>query len=94
MLPVFEKLLRSGGMYQRHGSGALGLAWTACGRLAGYLEPHINSWDCLAGLLLIEEAGGFTNDFLRPNGLIEGNRVIAGPKGLKAELMRLTEHWR
>jgi myo-inositol-1(or 4)-monophosphatase len=94
MLPVFEKLLRSGGMYQRHGSGALGLAWTACGRLAGYLEPHINSWDCLAGLLLIEEAGGFTNDFLEGNGLIEGNRVIAGPKGLKAELMRLTENWR
>ena len=42
----------------------------------------------------VVEAGGFTNDFLANNGLLEGNRVIAGPKGLKAELMRLTEHWR
>lgn len=94
MFPLFEKLLGSGGMYQRHGSGALGLAWTACGRLAGYLEPHMNSWDCLAGLLLIEEAGGFTNDFLANGGLTRGNRVIAGPKGLKAELERLTDHWK
>lgn len=93
MLPLFEKLLASGGMYQRHGSGALGLAWTACGRLIGYLEPHMNSWDCLAGLLLIEEAGGFANDFLANDGLTKGNRVIAGPKGLKPELDRLTAHW-
>lgn len=93
MVPLFDNLLRSGGMYQRHGSGALGLAWTANGRLAGYLEPHMNSWDCLAGLLLIEEAGGFTNDFLANGGLTEGNRVIAGPKGLRQELARLTEHW-
>jgi len=94
MLPVFEKLLRSGGVYQRHGSGALGLAWTAAGRLIGYLEPHMNSWDCLAGLLLIEEAGGFTNDFLSESGLVDGNRVIGGPKPLRAELERLTAHWR
>lgn len=93
MLPLFEKLLRSGGMYQRHGSGALGLAWTACGRLAGYVEPHMNSWDCLAGLLLVTEAGGFTNDFLANDGLTGGNPVVAGPEGLRAELERLTGHW-
>ncbi len=94
MVPLFEKLLRAGGMYQRHGSGALGLAWTACGRLAGYLEPHMNSWDCLAGLLLIAEAGGVTNDFLAGDALTAGNRVIAGPEGLMATFMRLTDHWR
>ncbi len=93
MLPLFEKLLASGGMYHRHGSGALGLAWTAAGRLIGYLEPHMNSWDCLAGILLIEEAGGFANDVLANNGLLDGSRIIAGPKPLKAELERLTSHW-
>jgi myo-inositol-1(or 4)-monophosphatase len=93
MLPLFDKLLNARGMYQRHGSGALGLAWTAAGRLIGYLEPHMNSWDCLAGLLLVEEAGGFTNDFLENNGLLDGNPVIAGPKALEAEFARLTDHW-
>lgn len=93
MLPLFTKLLAAGGMYHRHGSGALGLAWTAAGRLIGYVEPHMNSWDCLAGLLLIEEAGGFAHDFLQNNGLLDGNLVIAGPKSLQAELERLTSHW-
>ena len=40
------------------GSGALGLAHVAAGRLSGFIEEHQNAWDCLAGLLLVEEAGG------------------------------------
>jgi myo-inositol-1(or 4)-monophosphatase len=74
--PLIERLLERGGMYHCHGSGALGLAWTACGRLIGYVEPHMNSWDALAGLLLIEEAGGLVNDFLAGDGLMKGNRTI------------------
>lgn len=83
---MIARLLAQGGMYHRHGSGALGLAWTACGRLIGYVEAHMNSWDALAGLLLIREAGGFTNDFLAADGLHRGNRVVAGPTGLRAAL--------
>ena len=86
IVPVIEKLLRQGGIYHRHGSGALGLAWTAAGRLIGYVEPHMNSWDCLAGLLLVEEAGGFVCDFLKDDGLVNGGRIIAGPKPLENAL--------
>lgn len=91
--PLIGDLLAAGGMYQRHGSGALGLAWTACGRLVGYLEPHMNSWDCLAGLLLVREAGGFTNDFLADDGLEAGNCVIAGPPQLRDALEALAARW-
>jgi myo-inositol-1(or 4)-monophosphatase len=85
-LGMLERLLAAGGIYHRHGSGSLGLAWTAAGRLIGYVEPHMFAWDALAGLLLIREAGGFTNDFLAGNGLIDGNRVVAGPPQLRAAL--------
>jgi myo-inositol-1(or 4)-monophosphatase len=83
---ALARLLARGGMYHRHGSGALGLAWTACGRLLGYIEPHMNSWDCLAGLLLVREAGGFTNDFLAAGALEDGNPVLAGPPQLEREI--------
>jgi myo-inositol-1(or 4)-monophosphatase len=83
---MIGRLLADGGVYHRHGSGALGLAWTACGRLIGYVEAHMNSWDALAGLLLVREAGGFTNDFLAEDGLHRGNAVIAGPPSLRAAL--------
>ena len=41
----------------RFGPVALGMAYVADGRTDGYVELHINSWDCLAGILLVNEAG-------------------------------------
>ncbi len=52
------KLMSEGGIYYRNGSGAVMLAYVAAGRLAGYFDPSINAWDCFAGIVLIEEAGG------------------------------------
>lgn len=49
--------LRSHGV-RRAGSAALDLAYTACGRLDGYWEFNLNSWDTAAGVLLVREAGG------------------------------------
>jgi myo-inositol-1(or 4)-monophosphatase len=46
-------LLDSHCEYSRLGSGALGLALTADGRLDGYWEAHINVWDVAAGLCLV-----------------------------------------
>ncbi|MCH8090837.1 MAG: inositol monophosphatase [Proteobacteria bacterium] len=86
-LDAIDRLLRSGGMFQRTGSGALSLAWVAAGRLLGYFEPHINSWDCLAGILLVSEAGGWTNDFLENDGLRRGNEIIVSAPGI-VECMR------
>ena len=63
--------------FRRAGSGALGLADVAAGRTEGYCELHINSWDCAAGLLLVTEAGGLTNDFFAGNGLLAGNPLLA-----------------
>ncbi len=55
---LIESLVSEGGVFFRNASGALMLAYVAAGRLIGYAEPHMNSWDCVAGMLLIEEAGG------------------------------------
>ncbi|MEO6964876.1 MAG: inositol monophosphatase family protein [Acidobacteriaceae bacterium] len=52
-----EVSLRSHGV-RRAGSAALDLAYTACGRLDGYWEFKLNSWDTAAGVLLVREAGG------------------------------------
>jgi myo-inositol-1(or 4)-monophosphatase len=88
-LPVFEALLREGGMFFREGSGALALCYVACGRLLGYIEPHINSWDCLGAIAVIHAAGLKTNDFLAEDGLTRGNRILAGTEAVYAELERL-----
>jgi myo-inositol-1(or 4)-monophosphatase len=84
-----ERLMEAGGMFFRNGSGALMLAYVACGRLVGYYEPHINSWDCMAGLCLIREAGGWTNDFAADGDLLSGDRIIAAAPGAREELLAL-----
>ena len=88
-LPTFTRLLDAGGMFYRDGSGALMLCYVACGRLLGYVEPHINSWDCLGALAILEAAGGRSNDFLADDGLLQGNRLITGSPGLYPELVAL-----
>lgn len=89
LVPFLDALLREGGMFLRNGSGALMLAYVAVGRLVGYFEPHINSWDCLAGLLLVREAGGWTCDFLADDGLHRGNVCAAAAPAVAAKLREL-----
>ena len=87
---LVERVLATGATFLRAGSGALGLAYVADGRTHGYCELHINSWDTLAGLLLVREAGGWTNDFLAGDGLRRGNAVLACAPGLKDALVTAT----
>jgi Sodium/hydrogen exchanger family/Inositol monophosphatase family len=70
-------VLESGGEYRRSGSAALSIAHVAQGRLDGYVEMHLNAWDVLAGMILVTEAGGWTNDFLADGGLSRGNLFVA-----------------
>ena len=86
-LGPLERLMRNEGMYHRSGCGALSLAHVAAGRLIGYFEPHMNSWDFSAGALIVQEAGGTTNDCL-PNeaALLDGGMVIAACANVYAQL--------
>lgn len=87
---LIARLLDDGAGIRRGGSGALALAYVSAGRLDGYCELHMNSWDALAGLLLIEEAGGWVNDFLANDGLRDGNSVLGCTPGLRDRLVGLT----
>lgn len=83
---VIQALLARGGMFYRNGSGALMLASVAAGRLGGYYENHIMPWDCLAGLLLIREAGGLTAPFCQHCPLAKGDHIIAAAPGVWDDL--------
>jgi len=78
VVPVLDRLLRGGGMFVRSGSGALGLCDVACGRLIGYVEAHINAWDCLGGIAVCSSAGARVNDYLSDGSLLHGGPIVAG----------------
>jgi myo-inositol-1(or 4)-monophosphatase len=85
-LALVERVMGAGCAIRRVGSGALGLADVAAGRSEAYCELHINAWDCAAGIVLVREAGGHTNDFFAGAGLAAGNPLIATNEALCAKL--------
>lgn len=81
-LPNLRHLINAidtaGGVFWRNGSGGLSLAYVAAGSLLGYAEEHMNSWDFLAGYLLVTEAGGRAEPIDIAQALISGGRVVLG----------------
>ncbi len=54
-------LMRAQGL-RRAGAAALDMAYVAAGRLDGFWEFRLSSWDVAAGILLVREAGGRVSD--------------------------------
>jgi myo-inositol-1(or 4)-monophosphatase len=54
----FVDILKAGIPIRRLGAAAIDLAYTAAGHFDGYFEVALCPWDCAAGKLILEEAGG------------------------------------
>src|SRR5712671_6303783 len=74
---------------RRFGAAALDLAWVAAGRLDGYWERDISSWDMAAGLLLVREAGGYATDLDGGEDMFVKGQMLAGNETIHRELLRL-----
>lgn len=79
---LVREVLEPGGMFFRSASGALMLAYVAAGRLLGYVEDHMNAWDCFAALLMVEEAGGRHGPLDPARALEHGTEVVAGGEAI------------
>src|ERR1700731_2665317 len=68
-----------GGGLRRFGAASLDMAFVAAGRLDGYWERNLQSWDMAAGQIMVREAGGTVSgiagadDALKPRHRICGN---------------------
>ncbi|MFP7571570.1 inositol monophosphatase family protein [Marivita sp. S2033] len=88
---LIDEVLARDGVFHRNASGALSLAYTAAGRLIGYVEEHMNAWDCLAGQLIIAEAGGCVEQQSADDMIAHGGRVVASSAGIFDELVEIAD---
>ena len=91
-LSILDYLLENGGLFRRSGSGALDLAYVAAGRMIGFVEAHMNAWDCVAALLMIEEAGGHIEPFEMQSMIEQGGRVIACCPGIYSQVLGVAQN--
>lgn len=85
---LHEFTLKSGGI-RRPGAAALELAYVAAGRLDGFWQPNLKSWDCAAGGLLIREAGGLIGDFKGKEGWLDSGEVLAANPKVFHEMLQV-----
>lgn len=78
------------------GSGALGLAYAACGRMDIYFHHRLYPWDIASGLLLVREAGGSVVDRQGKPATLDSQSVIASSPHLIDRFLAATEglEWR
>jgi myo-inositol-1(or 4)-monophosphatase len=79
---LVEGVMEAGAVLRASGSGALGLADVAAGRIDAYVEQHINLWDVAAALAVLAEAGAVVSPFMQGEGPTQGNPILAAAPGI------------
>jgi len=85
---IRRRMMEAGVAMRNFGSAALQLAHVASGRLDGFIELQLSWWDAVAGLCLVEEAGGWCAPFAPPTPTSKGACVACAP-ALAGEMTRL-----
>lgn len=62
---------------RRGGSASIDLAYIACGRLDGYWERGLSTWDIAAGIVLVQEAGGTVTAYDQSPQQLSSGRLLA-----------------
>lgn len=63
---------------RRTGAAALDMAWTAAGRFDGFWERDLSPWDLAAGIVMVQEAGGFVTDLEGHMNMLLNGGVVCG----------------
>lgn len=85
-LALLGRIREAGAMPRIGGSGALGLAETAVGRIDAYAELHIHLWDCAAAIVICQEAGAYVSPFMDGDGPAHGSPILAAAPGIAGAL--------
>lgn len=82
VLAAFSRVVSAGATVRCSGSAALDLAYVAAGRLDGIWYQRLNSWDMVAGVLLVKEAMGMTTDMDGSSVVTDGTGSVIASNGL------------
>lgn len=74
---------------RRAGTASLDLAYVACGRLDGFWEYGLKTWDMAAGALLVKEAGGIISSITGDNDYLTGGDVLCANSKIYQQMHEL-----
>lgn len=89
MIKIFKNIKIKNNVIRQVGAAALELCYVAMGRFGAFIMPGVNSWDVLAGTLIVQEAHGVTTDFNRNNFDIQAIDLLAGSSTIHHSLIEI-----
>ena len=87
-IKLFSAFFAPASDIRRAGAASLDLAYVAAGRLDGYWEAGLNSWDLAAGALIVRESGGLVTDYSGDGNFLENGQIVASNPRLITEMLR------
>ncbi len=87
-MEVFKHCMQHTRGLRRLGSAAADLAYVACGRLDGFFEYGLSSWDVAGGSIIVKEAGGMVSDFKGEENYIFGKEILASNQAIHPDFLK------
>ncbi len=72
---------------RRTGAAAIDMAWVASGRFDAFWERDLSPWDLAAGIIIVQEAGGFVTDLDGGMDTLTKGSVVAGNHDIQSALL-------
>jgi myo-inositol-1(or 4)-monophosphatase len=72
---------------RRTGAAAIDMAWVASGRFDAFWERDLAPWDLAAGIIIVQEAGGFVTDLDGGMETLTKGSVVAGNHDIQSALL-------
>lgn len=88
-LEALSEFMKTTTGLRRLGSAATDLAYVACGRFDGFFEYSLSPWDVAAGAFIVQQAGGYVQDFKAEENFIYGKEIIASNPQLSKEIQSI-----
>lgn len=87
-LNMIESLMNNGvADFRRTGSAALDLCYVAANRVNGFFEIGLKPWDCIAGDLIVREAGGLVTNFMGGTDYLRSGNIVVGNGRVVKEIL-------
>jgi myo-inositol-1(or 4)-monophosphatase len=88
-LRLFNRFMAHARAIRRDGAAALDLSYVAAGRADGFWEERLQPWDILAGVLMVEEAGGRVSRFDGTALGLSADQIVASNGPLHAPMLEV-----
>lgn len=90
-LEILKRLTNNSHGFRRLGSAALDLCYVASGRVDGYFQHNLKSYDVAGGVIIVQEAGGRITDFRGGDNFLFGGEMVSSNTNIHDELLSLTK---